>query len=65
MYELHLKSFTSKEKKVITCITIEDLLSEIKNNYNNGFDIGKIKNIDSILETSKKLWGDVLAPKSK
>ena len=43
MYELHLKAFGNTETKIIKCVVIEQLLQEIKENYENGYDIVKIK----------------------
>ena len=52
MYELHLKAFGNTETKIIKCVVIEQLLQEIKENYQNGFDIVKIKNC-AIIDKSK------------
>ena len=58
MYELHLKAFTNEETKIIQCRVIEHLLMLIKENYANGFDIVKIKNMNTIIDKSK--WEVVL-----
>ena len=53
-YEIHLKTFTGNENKIVECISIEHLLSEIKSNYSNNFDIVKIINKSKPVKPSTK-----------
>ena len=61
-YEIHMKSFAGNENKIVECISIEHLLSEIKSNYNNNFDIIKIINLSKPVKPSTKKNEQWLVP---
>ena len=61
-YEIHLKSFSGNENKIVECVSIEHLLSEIKNNYSNNFDIVKIINLSKPVKPSTKTNEKWLVP---